>query len=110
MYKIYMPVVASGSDWDIHNCITSAGYSWCGILNKCIRLWEESCNYPSNCLTWYDGCNMCQLVEGESGMELGACSKMMCFVNDIPYCSVQTPEYVIDPMPPINNPFLGDGH
>jgi hypothetical protein len=53
---------------------------------------------------------MCQLVEGESGMELGACSKMMCFVNDNPYCSIQTPEYVIDPMPPIINPFLGDGH
>ena len=105
-----MPVVAPGSDWDVNRCIISAGYTWCEILNKCIRLWEQSCEYPSNCLTWYDGCNQCQLVEGENGMELGGCSKMMCFVNDTPYCSVQAPEYVIDPMPPINNPFIGDGH
>ena len=33
-----MPVIAPGSDWDVNHCIISAGYTWCEILNKCIRL------------------------------------------------------------------------
>jgi hypothetical protein len=65
---------------------------------------------------------MCQLVEGETGMELGACTEMYCFTRSMPYCAVQAPEVsiepwlmnppqpVIDPMPPVINPFLGDGH
>lgn len=32
-----------GGDRDEHGCIGSAGYSWCGNLNKCIRPWEETC-------------------------------------------------------------------
>lgn len=99
-----MPVVAPGSDWDVNNCITSAGYSFCQILNKCVRLWEEMCEYPSNCLTWYDGCNTCSLSNGE----LGACTEMYCFVNSIPYCMVQAPEKLLEAMPPIINPFLKD--
>jgi len=104
-----MPVVAPGSDWDLNNCVKSAGYTWCQILNKCVRLWEEMCEYPTNCLTWNDGCNICQLIEGETGMELGVCTEMYCFVNNMPYCQVQRPEMVIDPLPPIINPFIGDG-
>ena len=29
-----------GSDRDIHGCIGSAGYSWCGRSNQCERPWE----------------------------------------------------------------------
>jgi hypothetical protein len=29
-----------GSDRDIHGCIASAGYSWCGRSNQCERPWE----------------------------------------------------------------------
>ena len=122
-----MPVVAPGSDWDIHKCVASAGYVWCEILNKCLRTWEQSCQYPDNCLTWYDGCNTCSLVEGEQGMTLGGCTEMLCFQQAMPYCMVQAPEGevgiepwlmkppqpVIDPTyngPPVINPFLGDGH
>jgi hypothetical protein len=32
-----------GSDRDDHNCISSAGYSWCEIKQKCLRVWEEEC-------------------------------------------------------------------
>lgn len=32
-----------GNDRDEHGCIGSAGYLWCGSLNKCIRPWEEEC-------------------------------------------------------------------
>ena len=127
-----MPVVAPGSDWDLHGCIRSGGYMWCEILHKCLRTWEEVCDYPKNCLTWNDGCNTCQLIDGE----IGACTEMACFRMSTPYCLVQSPDAevgiepwlmkpqidpmpVIDPMPmpmpidsmpPVINPFLGDGH
>ncbi len=32
-----------GADRDIYGCIGSAGYSWCSIKNKCLRIWEEKC-------------------------------------------------------------------
>jgi len=32
-----------GGDKDIHGCIGSAGYSWCQVKNKCLRVWEEKC-------------------------------------------------------------------
>jgi len=35
------PIV--GGDKDTHGCIGSAGYSWCAVKNKCLRVWEERC-------------------------------------------------------------------
>jgi len=32
-----------GGDHDEHGCIGSAGYSWCEIKQKCLRVWEEEC-------------------------------------------------------------------
>jgi hypothetical protein len=32
-----------GGDKDKHGCLTGAGYSWCEVKNKCLRVWEESC-------------------------------------------------------------------
>lgn len=32
-----------GNDRDSHGCIGSAGYSWCGPKQKCLRPWEEAC-------------------------------------------------------------------
>ncbi|MFA5934335.1 MAG: hypothetical protein WC827_00395 [Candidatus Paceibacterota bacterium] len=32
-----------GGDKDIHGCTGSAGYSWCEVKNKCLRVWEEKC-------------------------------------------------------------------
>jgi len=57
---------------------------------------------------------MCQIHEGR----LGACTRMMCFAEGMPYCQVYQPELAIDPlplpiidtMPPVVNPFIGDGH
>ena len=37
---------------------------------------------PINCETWYDGCNTCRVSNGI----LGACTRMMCFREDDPYC------------------------
>ena len=112
-----------GADY-VNNCLISAGYTWCEILNKCIRAWEEVCNYPDNCLTWNDGCNTCSLVEGKDGLTPGVCTEMYCFTRDMPSCMVYAPDSVVgiepwltdppvpivDPMPPVINPFIGDGH
>lgn len=35
--------VLVGSDRDEHGCIGSAGYIWCDIKQKCLRIWEEDC-------------------------------------------------------------------
>jgi len=32
-----------GGDKDEHGCLIAAGYSWCESKNKCLRIWEESC-------------------------------------------------------------------
>ncbi len=32
-----------GADRDEHDCIGSAGYSWCEAKQKCLRVWEEPC-------------------------------------------------------------------
>jgi len=101
-----MPIIKPGSDWDTHGCISSAGYIWCEILNKCVRTWIEACEYPSNCLTWNDGCNMCQLNNGE----ITLCSERYCFTRGMPSCSVYEPEVSIMPVPdypPVINPFIG---
>ena len=42
---------------------------------------------PQSCATWYDGCNTCQVVNGQ----IGSCTRMMCFREDNPRCiSFQT--------------------
>ena len=38
---------------------------------------------PPTCVSWYDGCNTCQVNNGI----LGACTRMMCFRMDNPRCS-----------------------
>ena len=37
---------------------------------------------PSNCATWFDGCNTCQVVNGQAQI----CTLMYCFTQNTPYC------------------------
>ena len=37
---------------------------------------------PMNCISWYDGCNTCQVRNGQ----MGRCTRLMCFREDNPYC------------------------
>lgn len=54
-----------GGDRDAHGCIGSAGYSWCEAKQKCLRVWEESCeaatapkaNLPAGVPTHLSSCN-----------------------------------------------------
>jgi len=36
-----------GGDADAHGCIGSAGYVWCPVKSKCLRLFEENCTGSS---------------------------------------------------------------
>jgi hypothetical protein len=40
-----------GGDKDEHGCIGSAGYSWCQKKQRCLRVWEESCDGDSGSLS-----------------------------------------------------------
>ncbi len=46
-----------------------------------VRIDDEG-SIPDNCSVWYDGCNTCQVRDGQ----LGACTRIMCFREDTPYC------------------------
>ena len=37
---------------------------------------------PSNCATWYDGCNTCQVSSGK----IDICTRMYCFIQNTPEC------------------------
>lgn len=37
---------------------------------------------PSTCVSWFDGCNTCRVINGQ----LGSCTRMMCFREGNPYC------------------------
>ena len=39
-------------------------------------------NIPENCVTWFDGCNTCSVINGK----VGACTLMMCFRQETPEC------------------------
>jgi len=64
-----LPLVAMASslEHDSHGCNPSTGYTWCPVLNKCVRTWETPCvapPKPGNCLasagyTWCAVLNKC---------------------------------------------------
>ncbi len=45
-------------------------------------VYNEPSTVPTNCISWYDGCNTCSVNNGN----LGGCTRMMCFRQDIPRC------------------------
>jgi len=46
---------------DIHDCCGSCGYTYCEVLDKCIRLWEEECTDPHRRLNKLDEFNLTEL-------------------------------------------------
>jgi hypothetical protein len=80
--------------------LNAQGKTNCGKNNNCNkdnRAWkqegivfniippenENHNSIPQSCATWFDGCNTCQVVNGQ----IGACTRMMCFREDNPYCN-----------------------
>jgi hypothetical protein len=37
-----------GGDKDANGCLVAAGYSWCQLKQKCLRIWEETCDSRVN--------------------------------------------------------------
>ena len=64
------------------NCDTS--WKQEGIIFRISRPTHNNPNtIPLNCKSWFDGCNNCQVSNGQ----LGACTRMMCFRMDNPRCT-----------------------
>ena len=79
-----------GNSMDEHNCLISAGYSWCQETNNCIRQWETPCSDN------YNDCNDC-LLQQRNGINI-ACPET---------CSeIQLPTPIVDPLPPILPPTI----
>ena len=83
-----------GGSLDSNSCLISAGYTWCESSNECIRQWETPCK------DLYDNCNDC-LLRQRNGENI-ACPNS---------CDLHTidPTIVVDPLPPVVDPFIGDG-
>lgn len=41
-----------GGQKDEHGCLIPAGYSWCEVKQKCLRVWEEACAVESEYDSW----------------------------------------------------------
>ncbi|MFA5652114.1 MAG: hypothetical protein WC933_02000 [Candidatus Paceibacterota bacterium] len=61
-----------GGDKDAGGCLIGAGYSWCEVKNKCLRVWEEKCELSTDSTTksascsqkggvWYPKENLCEV-------------------------------------------------
>ena len=75
---------AQGKTNCVNNC-NKDNLSWKqeGIVFDIGPPTSNSNTIPQSCATWYDGCNTCQVRNGQ----LGACTRMMCFRQDNAYCT-----------------------
>jgi hypothetical protein len=69
-----------GGDRDIHGCIGSAGYSWCEIKNKCLRVWEEKCEINSIATTTLF--NVIGTIKKDIGVDYNPNGCGYCFTSD----------------------------
>jgi hypothetical protein len=70
-----------GNDRDTHDCIGSAGYSWCAEKNKCLRVWEEKCEAISIATTTNETANWETYKNNKYGFEF----KYPTTILDTPY-------------------------
>lgn len=59
-----------GGDSDEHGCKGSAGYSWCEVKNKCLRIWEEPCLVPNNDKCGRENCHGLEIKCGPNPAEI----------------------------------------
>jgi hypothetical protein len=76
-----------GGDSDIHGCKASAGYSWCEVKNKCLRVWEEKCEATTTTKTsctpnWQCGWGECKNgYQGMTAVDSNNCGLSSAGVN-----------------------------
>ena len=75
---------AQGKTNCVNNC-NKDNLSWKqeGIVFNINPLTNNLNTIPPTCVSWYDGCNNCQVMNGQ----LGVCTRMMCFRMDNPRCT-----------------------
>ena len=86
-----MPIGGRGGD-DVHNCLISAGYSWCASTNSCIRQWDTPCEDN------YNDCSDC-LKRQRNGENIACPTNCDTVVINDP-CSLGCPPPVPCPAPP----------
>lgn len=87
-YPCPMPAIQSNCNVVqpvIDHCGCSSG---CPTMDCSTPVVIREVPIPRNCLTWYDGCNTCSVLDGE----LQGCTLMMCFTQNGPYCQAYTTE------------------
>jgi len=57
-----------GNDKDSHGCIGSAGYSWCELKQKCLRVWEEKCEIEQGDLTCSENSKYIAIAKSDNGV------------------------------------------
>mgnify|MGYP003110577153 CR=1 FL=1 len=66
--------------YDEWGCCASCGYSYCSILNKCIRLWLEECQSGHRQLTKLDDFSIDQLMLFIGGV-LGSIGALLLIIQ-----------------------------
>jgi hypothetical protein len=82
-----------GNTLDTHNCLVSAGFSWCIDSSSCIREWETPC--ADN----YIDCSDC-LKRQQVGENI-ACPPECDMVHIDPLIYPPYPIHPVDPLPPV---------
>ena len=70
--KSFPPNNIVGGDKDEHGCIGSAGYSWCEVKEKCLRIWEETCDETDNSIKTcgIENCHGMEIICGSKPAEV----------------------------------------
>lgn len=67
-----------------NNCnMGNSAWKQKGVIFNIIPPSNNPHSIPPTCVSWYDGCNTCQVTNGQ----LGSCTRMMCFRIDNPRCT-----------------------
>ena len=63
-YQKFMPQPKIiGGDKDAGGCLIGAGYSWCEVRQKCLRVWEEKCEIPVSAVEY--SCKDGKIIQAE---------------------------------------------
>jgi len=71
-------------DIDVSSCKLNNHVDDCGCQVSCpsYDCTDNVVSIPSNCATWMDGCNTCQVRNGRAEI----CTMMYCFTQTTPHC------------------------
>jgi len=81
-----------GGQFDNHNCMIGAGYSWCDSSQNCIRIWETPCQ------DYYNDCGDC-LKRQSHGQNIACpvdCNLPVMGPTPVPFILTSCPEVMCD--------------